>query len=139
MKFRSRTTSETVRIASTSGHIVLVGNDFVEVPDHMVADAYAAGCISEDMYLSIKDELQKQAEADAKIDRPAVVDEKMQQMLDSEDKSYFTKEGLPNKKVLNTLCGFTVSNDEFEKVWQKIVTARDAAVQVQSVPVEAGQ
>jgi len=124
-KFRSRQIGESVRIASTSGHICIIGDEFTEVPSHMVSDAYAAGAISEDMYLSIRADIEKEQKAAALIDRPAVVDAKLQEMLDSDDKGYFTTQGIPNRKILNKLCAFTVSNEEFELAWNKVVTERD--------------
>lgn len=124
-KFRSRIVGEPVRIASTSGHICIIGDEFVDVPGHMVSDAYAAGAISEDMYNSIRADIEKEQKAAAAIDRPAVVDAKLQEMLDSDDKGYFTTQGIPNRKILNKLCAFTVSNDEFELAWNKVITERD--------------
>lgn len=50
MKFRSRSDSEVARLASTTGHIILVGQEFVEVPQHMESEAYANGCVSEELY-----------------------------------------------------------------------------------------
>jgi len=130
MKFRARSKDAVVRIASTSGHICIIGPDFVEVPDHMTADAYAGGAISEDMYLSIRADIEKEQAAADKIDRPAVIDAALQEMLDSDNKDYFTTAGLPNKKALNKICKFTVTNEEFDLAWGKIITARNTSTTV---------
>ena len=49
MRFRSKNKKD-IRIASTTGHVILVGQEWVTVPEHMERDAYASGCISEEMY-----------------------------------------------------------------------------------------
>ena len=128
MKFRSRRDGEVIRIASTSGHICLVGSEFVEVPDHMEPDAYAAGCVSEALYNSIKADMEKDAAAKAALVGGALTEDQKHEaikvaigaMLDSKDESSFTKEGLPNMKALVKQTGFTVSKEEMEKAWSEI-------------------
>ena len=149
MRFRSRSNSEVARLASTSGHIILVGQEFVEVPQHMEAEAYANGCVSEEIYNSIKADMAKGAEQAAmemlagatgggaqqvsgiklpsgdivREDRPAVVRQAIQAMLDGGEEGAFTAAGLPNLKVLSGKCGFQVSKDEMEVAWGEISTA----------------
>jgi hypothetical protein len=129
MRFISRNKEAVVRIASTSGHIVLIGNEFVDVPEHMEAEAYANGCVSEELYKSIRADIEKDAGAKqalvgggtpAEADRSPVIEQVMNDMLASTDEGYFTKAGLPNLKVLEKLCGFTVSRDEMETCWGKV-------------------
>ena len=55
-KFKTR--SGEVRLASTSGHVVTVSEEFVPVPDELVSQALANRCIPKDLY--------DQALADAK-------------------------------------------------------------------------
>ena len=149
MRFRSRSNSEVARLASTSGHIILVGQEFVEVPQHMEADAYANGCVSEEIYNSIKADMAKGAEQAAmemlagatgggaqqvsgiklpsgdivREDRPAVVRQAIQGMLDGGEEGAFTAAGLPNLKVLSGKCGFQVAKDEMESAWGEISAA----------------
>lgn len=127
MKFRSRKDDEVVRIASTSGHICLVGSEFVEVPDHMEADAYAAGCVSEAIYNSIRADMDRDAKAKAALITGALTDEQRQlaiktaisTMLDSNDEGSFTAQGVPHLKKLSSLAGFQVSKEEMEAAWAK--------------------
>ena len=149
MRFRSRSNNEVARLASTSGHIILVGEEFVEVPQHMEADAYANGCVSEEIYNSIKADMAKSAEQAAtemlagaigsgaqqvsaiKLpsgeiiheDRSAVVRRAIQGMLDGGEEGAFTAAGLPNLKVLSGKCGFQVAKDEMEAAWGEISAA----------------
>lgn len=128
MKFRSRRDGEVIRIASTSGHICLVGSEFVEVPDHMEPDAYAAGCVSEALYNSIKADMEKDAAAKAALVGGVLTDEQkkiaikraIQEMLDGNEDGNFTTTGLPNMKVLVKKTGFPVSKEEMEAIWETI-------------------
>jgi hypothetical protein len=128
MRFISRN-KEIVRLASTSGHIILVGAEFVDVPEHMEREAYASGCVSEELYNSIKADMAKDAEAKSnlagggqkdKIDPSPVVIETIRTMLNSTEEGYFTKAGLPNLKILEKLCGFTVSREDMESAWSVV-------------------
>ena len=128
MKFRSRRDDEVIRIASTTGHICLVGSEFVEVPDHMESDAYAAGCVSEALYNSIKADMEKDAAAKAALTGGALTPEQKHEaiklaigtMLDSKEDGNFTTAGLPNMKVLAKHTGFALSKDEMEAAWAEV-------------------
>ena len=126
MRFRSRSNSEVARLASTSGHIILVGQEFVEVPEHMEADAYSNGCVSEEIYNSIKADMAKGAEQAAmemlagatgsgaqqvsviklpsgdiiREDRPSVIRQAIQGMLDGGEEGAFTAAAAPAIIVL---------------------------------------
>lgn len=144
MKFRSRNNTDTIRLASTSGHICLIGQEFVDVPEHMEADAYANGCVSEELYNSIKADLAKGAlagdgGADAKVilpggatmpttvDRSLAIRTQIDAMLSGNEDGSFTAAGLPNLKILSSKCGFQVSKEEMEPVWAQIVAEKDQA------------
>ena len=136
MKFRSRSDSEVARLASTTGHIILVGQEFVEVPQHMESEAYANGCVSEELYNSIKADIAKGAltggatpagitlpAGAGQDDRLTVIRQAIQGMLDGGEEGAFTAAGLPNLKVLSGKCGFQVAKDEMEAAWGEISAA----------------
>ena len=140
MRFRSRSNSEVARLASTSGHIILVGQEFVEVPQHMEAEAYANGCVSEELYNSIKADMAKGALAAGdgggvqlpggvtdgpgpEVIRQTTIRRSIRAMLDGKEEGAFTAAGLPNLKVLSGKCGFQVSKDEMEVAWGEISAA----------------
>ena len=128
MKFRSRSDEQVIRLASTSGHIVLVGKDFVEVPEHMESQAYAEGCVSEALYNSIRADMEKDAAAQAAlIGGGLTADQKREAvkaaivaMLDGKEEGSFTAAGLPNMKVLAKQCGFQLTKDEMEAAWAEV-------------------
>ena len=164
MRFRSRSNNEASRLASTSGHIILVGQEFVEVPQHMEADAYSNGCVSEEIYNSIKADMAKGAERAAmemlagatgggaqqvsviklpsgdiiREDRPAVDRQAIQGMLDGGEDGAFTAAGLPNLKVLSGKCGFQVAKDEMGAAW-KVVSGNGTDTCADQPGGEAGE
>ena len=50
-RFKS-TTGKDVRVALTSGHVAIIGTQWVELHPRFFSLAYANGCISEDMVKS---------------------------------------------------------------------------------------
>ena len=139
MRFIARTKGEVIRIASTSGHIVLIGDEFTEVPEHMESEAFSKGCVSEALYNSIREDMKADAQKQAALvaltgggspegaDRSPVVIAKINEMMDSTDEGYFTKAGLPNLKILETLCGFRVSREEMEAAWAEVAAQADSS------------
>lgn len=138
MKFRSRKTGAVQRLASTSGHILLVGDEFVEVPEHMEAEAYANGCISEELYNSIKSDMEADATAQSALvggelsaeQKAEAIKAAITAMLDSAEEGAFTAAGLPNLKVLSKATGFSVSKEDMEAAWAEVsstVTAQPQA------------
>lgn len=144
MKFRSRN-KDTVRLASTVGDVVLIGEDMVEVPEHMEGDAYSKGCISEEMVNTIKDEMDDKTNPPV-VDPPVVgtpvdlsfavetevgaenakIKEEIDKMIDEPEDSFFTSQGFPNLSVLSGKCGFTVPKVRMTPVWEFIQAERDA-------------
>jgi len=126
MKFRSRNKKPT-RIASTTGHVVLVDQEWIDVPEHMEGDAYAAGCISEEMYDTIKN---LDAPEGNKVnilelgERMGTVKNAINEMIE-DDGDNFTKAGLPNLSILSARCGFTVPKKEMIEAWAEVAAERD--------------
>ena len=136
MKFRSRSDNQVVRLASTTGHICLVGREFVEIPEHMEAEAYANGCVSEELYNAIKADLaagnlvagggvRLPGNGGPQAERTSVIKQQIEAMLDSGEDGAFTAAGLPNLKVLSGKCGFQVGKDEMETVWGAIAAGKE--------------
>ncbi len=53
--FRTLPGKDPVRLASTDGHIIIIGAEAREVPENLVAEARAAGCISDNEIVIIDD------------------------------------------------------------------------------------
>ena len=128
-KYRCPLKGEPVRLTSTSGHICIVDHEFSEVPPHMEPDAAAAGCISEEVYNELRDQIANELKASELLkmnagltpeQRMEKIKASMNEMLNSSNTTYFTAKGLPNKKELNSRCGFTVEDAEFIAAWEKV-------------------
>lgn len=50
-KFKSASTKPR-RVALLSGHVFMIGNEWVDIPDFAWQEAYVQGCVSEDMVMS---------------------------------------------------------------------------------------
>jgi hypothetical protein len=57
--FRTKT-GEKVRIASRSGHVVIIGKEFRPVPAALAKKALAAGCIPKSLYDELREEVKKE-------------------------------------------------------------------------------
>lgn len=118
MRYKSMSEKK-IRIASTSGHIIMVGEEFKEVPEHMEPDARAAGCIAEDVFnkLTSAENVAEPLTADERIDLIVL---SIKEMAADNPEGNFTKNGSPNRKILNAKCGFTVTAEEFDVCWSTV-------------------
>ena len=141
MKFRSRD-GEMKRLALLDGRVWLIGTEWKEIPDDVHQDAYAIGCVSEDMVRSAQDMTLPPAAPVAVDPAPVAVDPApvapapvapvadrnvavlahMREMVASGATGTMTAKGLPNKKFLFEKCGFTPSTKEFDKAWAVIIS-----------------
>ena len=110
----------TARIASTSGHIMIIGQDYVEVPEHMESDAMAAGCISEEMFEQIKSGVSPEPAPLTDSDRMDKIVESIKVMYQEDTPDNFTRQGLPDKRTLAGKCGFKPTTEEFDAAWEVI-------------------
>ena len=147
MKFRSRD-GEMKRLALTDGRVWRIGTDWKFLPEDVHSEAYAIGCVSEDMIRAAQDMVLPGEGDDAPpaapvVDAPpedipeatnpveppvtpenrhATILEKMRVMIDSGEEGTMTAKGLPNKKKLTELTGFAATAEEFTKAWAVIIS-----------------
>lgn len=135
-KFRSRN-DETVRLASTSGHILLIGSEWVKLatPEQQ-SMAYAAGCISEDML--VNKEVEKAVDTglidQLKItaDTKEKIREAIQVAIDNNKLDAFTVSGRPKIKYMREYIGGSVPNHLLDEVWNDMADK----IPVAKAPVE---
>lgn len=65
--FKSKS-GEKIRIASTSGHVVIVGKEFRPLPEYLQKQALAEGCIPKSLYDELREEVK--AELSGVISNP---------------------------------------------------------------------
>lgn len=58
-EFKSKT-GEKIRLASRSGHVVIVGAEFTGVPETLHKKAMAAGCIPKSVYDEVRDQVKEE-------------------------------------------------------------------------------
>lgn len=140
MKFRSRD-GKTKRIEFHDGRVWLVGTEWKFLPDIVHSEAYAVGCVSEDMVKAAQNmtlptdeipagtgpapdagETETQEPPVGPENREPVILEKMKAMVASGDEGTMTAKGLPNKKTLTDHCGFAPTPAEFTKAWAIILS-----------------
>lgn len=105
--------SPEARVASTSGHVIVIGKEFVDIPEHLIPDAYGQGCISEEVYNSIKRE-------SVSLVGGLSVEEAIINMVNAPETGDFTGTGLPDLRRLKSLCNRSVTRDEMMVAWDKI-------------------
>lgn len=120
MKFRTR--SGTVRLGSPSGHVHSLTEIWQELDPRFHKEAYAAGCLSEDMVAAIQ-VLQTHG-ADGALQGDAARLEKakaaVQRMLDGDNPADFTAGGIPDLRRLRVLADFDVSAEERDAAWKAV-------------------
>jgi hypothetical protein len=124
--FRS-VTSEVKRIALTAGgHIFLIGPEWTPIPECGWPDAYASGCVSEDMGtagVNVPTELLRSL-ADENVFQEAIK-KALLKAVDDNVVEAFKKDGNPNLMWLRTelapvIGAANVQSHLVDKVWFKI-------------------
>lgn len=110
MKFRTR--KGKVRLATTSGHVTWLNEEWKELPELFHIEAWSSGCISEDMAAV----LQGGGPSFEESRRENII-EAIREMEKADDPSLFTDTGLPNLKKLREYAGFEVTSEERDDAW----------------------
>ena len=117
-KFMSPT-GEDIRIALLDGHVAVVSGEWRDLPEYFHKEAYAAGCISDDMAKLAEIKLSEHT-VNA-IEKVALKKEEIKaairELLENYDKANFTAQNLPKSTVLKSMIGKSVSNSERDEVW----------------------
>lgn len=112
--------NNTARLASTSGHVVIVGPEFVEVPIHLEPEAHAQGCLSEEMYDAVRGEVPGRGGLGLNVE------DAIRNMVSIPEPNDFTNQGLPNLTRLKSLCNRQVTKEEMMVAWDVISAEKDA-------------
>jgi hypothetical protein len=119
-RFRSLSGEEVV-ISLLSGHVARVGPEWRPLPTIFHQDAYAKGCISDDMLNGIPAPPGQQAldlsagelgGALSPQERMEKIEGVIRQMVSENNPEKFTTAGMPRAELVNEACGFTTSADE---------------------------
>jgi hypothetical protein len=118
---------ELIHISSLSGHQVVLGKEFKEVPDILWSQAYSLGALSEDMQVtSVKNHIEeKRLEllAQEAADR-AIIKDKMQTAYQNPAIYLDAKSKLVQRKIIS-LLGKPIKRDLMDEIWAEIVTENE--------------
>jgi len=116
-RFKSR--SGTVRLASTSGKVVFVGEEFTKVPNELVAEAYAKQLVPESLLVegaasaSAFSDIGRREQVGAVIKTIfEMIDEGVEKTPDGQDLAY---RGKPRVDAVSELAGFKVTGKEIDE------------------------
>lgn len=116
---------EPVRVALTSGHVILIGPEGREVEARFVREALVAGALPEgvDPALLQHSEAPTQAPISA-LDRDEQIRTVLRQMLVNRDNTpgsdEFTAAGLPSVPAVTKRLGWRASREDVYRLWQDV-------------------
>lgn len=110
---------EPVRLALLSGHIAVVGNEWIQLDERFHSSAYASGCISNDMALN--NEISINQRTVEILDKVAQKKEKilgaMRTLVEDYNSDNFTTGNKPKTSLLTEMIGERVMNNERDELW----------------------
>lgn len=126
MKFRSPT-EEPIRVASTTGHVLIIGPELREVPPQFVRAAVAEGAVPEGVPVELMQATDKQPAASSKSDviRKALIAMSQAAKDGSGAPDEFTANGLPSVPALSKRVGFKVSREDAYEAWEGLQAEGD--------------
>lgn len=121
-RFKSMS-GEDVRIARVDGHVTVITTEWTDIHPRFFSEAYAAGCISEDMV---------KAGSSNSLDPRVVntmnnvalqkneVESAIMKLVKENDLDSFDTNGKPKSQVLTKMVNFRVTNAMRDEVWYKV-------------------
>ena len=120
-KFKS-TIGNQVRLSLLSGHTALVGPEWRELPELFHQEAYANGCVSDDMFKAQAMASIPVAKAEAIASngsREAKILKEIAAMVEGNDLKDFTQSGAPDATILSTRVGERITSQKRNEMWFK--------------------
>lgn len=109
--------AEDIYVSLTSGHAIRIGPEGRDVPEMFRREAFAEGAIPADMkphdFVSKDEEPSDDSKA-------ALLVEAVKKMLEENNPDDFTGAGLPNRKKISALAGWSVSVQELSAAWEQV-------------------
>lgn len=117
-RFRSASGKD-VRIALTSGHIVIIGKKWITLAEHLHAEAYKHGCISDDMdaFKEMKNNEVSFALANKKVAEKDRLIEIITDLVEKGDPKDFLKSGKVDAGALTREYGKMVTASTRDAMW----------------------
>lgn len=112
-----------IRIALTSGHVWLIGREWIKIPEFAWSACYAGGCISEDMFTNsvIKDIPEAVVKSlSTSAQHKDLIREVLLGWVENNRMDNFRNDGNPNMVRLSSDLPFTPQKGMVAEVWSKI-------------------
>ena len=121
MRFRAPNEGQEVRVATTSGHIALVGREWRELPQVLHAHAIAAGC-EVDKTVMVATPVTPAASGAAVDQRTDIqkIQDAIRDLQKKGDKEDFTNDGVPKIYSVSNAAGFRVDKEDLLKAWAEL-------------------
>jgi len=120
-KFRS--VNDDLRIASLTGHVMILGKEWRDVPEFLWADAYSLGAQAEDMKIesvSTFIEEKKQEAIEKEATERELIKTKMRQAY-VEPVTFLDQKGKLIQRKIVALLGQPIKRDLMDEIWAEIV------------------
>lgn len=115
-----------IRVASTNGHVAVIGADYRVLPKSLHRMALGAGAECDQRAVRGEEPAPDVKAAEARADHTEQYRKALQIMMARAEPKDFTEAGLPNLNVVSKLAGMTVHKDEVYAVFNQLEIERDA-------------
>lgn len=120
MKFRSGNDGE-VRVATTAGHVAMVGPEWRELPEPLQSAALIAGCECDKGAVKAAPHITHPSkDAVDQGDEKAHATKAIKALLKRNDEADFTVDGIPKVPAVSKEAGFTVTKGVVLEVWAEL-------------------
>lgn len=109
--------AEDIYVSLTSGHAIRIGPEGRDVPEMFRREAFAEGAIPADMKPQDFGSKDEDPSDDSKA---ALLVDAVKKMLEENNPDDFTGSGLPNRKKISALAGWSVSVQELSAAWEQV-------------------
>lgn len=106
-KFRSK--GGPVRLASISGAVAIVGEEWTEIPEELHLQALGSGCESDGA---------APADGPDQDEQDELIQAALQQMLEREQESDWNQDKTPNAREVAKLTGLSIKKDDVMRVFE---------------------
>ena len=109
-------TEKPVHVALLSGNSILIGPDGRDVPAMFYREALICGAVPEGMQAS---DMEVEAAAPTELSRKDLMRNGIKKMMETREDGDFTGAGLPDRRILSRIVGWSVTAVELAEVWQE--------------------
>lgn len=126
MRYKMITPGGQERITSTAGHIMILTDEFKEVPPILEPEARKVGAVSEEQFNAIRGQMMStssdsSAPPSVKQDRAELIELAINELIDEANPSNMTKSGRPKVEAVEAKTGLDdIKAKEIEDVWARV-------------------